>query len=200
MKVNSILAQFLQNLFCRSIPGVIGFRVQGGCRYISGVRQKTERTLGESHGASRLRCCQRGGRDGEVGGPSHDAARIFGQRAERSRSRYVLPAASRTTIVSTTPFQTSSWIGSSSLTVAGPALIISSPTCSEFGRSVMTGRRPDWSSDPRCRRSDVVMSRVVYLMEFILVFSLGRDCLCLCIKIRHCRITSRFILIFFGGR
>lgn len=38
LKVNSILAQFLQNLFCRSIPGVIGFRVQGGCRYISGVR------------------------------------------------------------------------------------------------------------------------------------------------------------------
>lgn len=38
LKVNSILAQFLQNLFCRSISGVIGFRVQGGCRYISGVR------------------------------------------------------------------------------------------------------------------------------------------------------------------
>ena len=39
LKVNSILAQFLQNLFCCYIPGVIGFRVQGGCRYISGVRQ-----------------------------------------------------------------------------------------------------------------------------------------------------------------
>ena len=32
VNVNSILAQFLQNLFCRSIPGVIGFQFQGGCR------------------------------------------------------------------------------------------------------------------------------------------------------------------------